>query len=238
MNVVMPYEHQPVKPPQPVPDTALVFYKTDEKTVTAVTRHPIQDGLLGLGEVISADDLAACVSDYTKTGTGHQLIPNNLLMDNKRTLLYWEKAKRRPMWFKVGAPLKLIVTWPALLLSVDRKTRSLSAFAIANRRPAMDSRLFHAPLMNVNGQGTLCLGNAVLPDKMDCETLPECTACLTDSFFTHVNHPQTLRLSKKGGSVDNRMHLRYWKNKAKTGEPVRLAELTVYGRVADVIERW
>ena len=64
--------------------------------------------------------------------------------------------------------------------------------------------------------GQVCTGNADLPAETTLATLAAWQAVLTDTWFTHVNHPNTLRLpDSTGTAVDTRRYLRVWRDLAK-----------------------
>jgi len=122
----------------------------------------------------------------------------------------------RPLYLRQGErTLSLMVPWPPLLLAARERTLYVVALR-GGRRPTARTPLYHAPLMNVHATGQVCTGNADLPAETTLATLAAWQAVLTDTWFTHVNHPNTLRLPDSTGmAVDTRRYLRFWRDLAK-----------------------
>jgi len=124
------------------------------------------------------------------------------------------KGGVRPMWFASGGkPFKFDVPWPHLVVGACGPKLHVAALG-GGRRPAPKTRLFHAPLMNVFHTGAVCVGNADLPESCGLESMPGWESVLTDTCFSHVNHPSTLRTTGKQG-VDNKEHLDFWRGLGK-----------------------
>jgi hypothetical protein len=122
-----------------------------------------------------------------------------------------------------------------LLVGVSERGLFVAALT-STRRPTERTRLFHAPLMNVNGQGHVCTGSADLPNAVTLATLPAWEAVITHTFFTHVNHSKTLHLARpsrvtaksrarqgvtrpatSSSDVSTTAHVRFWQRLAREG---------------------
>jgi len=145
------------------------------------------------------------------------LLPANILMNSPTRLIWFKEPEVRKMWFKVGKKkVSYAVPWPRLLYVATPD--ELSVFAIkGRRRPSADTRLYHAPLMNIYDDGRVCLGSARMPARFDLSSIPDMEAIITDTLFSHTNHHYTLKKRGKG-EVSNTEHIQFWRNLHKNKE--------------------
>ena len=66
----------------------------------------------------------------------------------------------------------------------------------------------HAPLMNVDAGGAVCLGTAEAPPDCALERRRAWEAAVCATAFSHVNHPDTLR---RDGPVGTEAHFAFWR---------------------------
>lgn len=208
-----------------------------------VTEHKIHQRpgdavpMIGAGKALSK---AACRRVATQlTGIGERgcealpvFLPENLLVASKSILCWHEPPKVRPMWF-VEAGTSVSVKWPHLVFVASEQ--GLRVFAVTgNKRPTPETKLYHAPLMNIYDDGRLCFGSAARPDRITVDTIPEWNAAIFDSRFSHVNHQRTIK-----GASTSAEHGRWWRNRnglnnaPKASELVRIKNVTL----ADVLTR-
>lgn len=213
----------------PVADRAFVFY-TDGHSHCAVTQHRIQQDRLGPGRVVSMRSIGETFARLSKSDAPLLLPPEVFVSTGE--IMAWTTANRcAPMWFRIGGRrFSYRVEWPALLWWVNKRRRQLRVFALGrNTRPTKQTVLYHAPLMNIGGDGVLCQGTAPLPRRLDETRLRAIEESLFDSCFTHTNHDKTV---KHGDS--NKAHVAYWRGKERSKGAVRVSELVRYGRVAEL----
>jgi len=198
------------------PRFAVVFHEDDDTNkIVCATRHQINtNNTLSLGRVVSASHISKAFSELN-TGQSKQIVswlPESVLCDSSEYLVWYKRRFVGEMWFRVGSkPESFTVEWPPLVFVANKSHRSLRVFTLpSNNRPTGRTRLYHAPLMNINSHGILCQGTAALPSQICIETIHHCESTLFDSQFTHVNHEFTLRKE-----TSNKQHLDYWKGKAK-----------------------
>jgi PRTRC genetic system protein B len=206
-----------------------------------VTEHKIHQRpgdavpMIGAGKALSK---AGCRRVATQlAGIGERpddgapvFLPDNLLVASKSILCWHEPSKVRPMWF-IEAGTSVSVKWPHLVFVASE--RGLRVFAmLGNKRPTTETKLYHAPLMNIYGDGRLCFGSAVCPDRITVDSIPEWNAAIFDSRFSHVNHDRTIK-----GAVTSTEHARWWRDRngqdkaLKASDLVRIKNLTL----ADVL---
>jgi len=215
----------------PVADVAYVFYH-DGNEHCAVTQHRVREGKLGPGRVVSMRSISERFAKITGSNATC-LLPERVFISNQKMFAWHTQAHYAPMWFSInGQQWAHRVWWPNLVWVVDKQQRRLRLFAVGrSTRPTLETVLYHAPLMNIGGEGTLCEGSARLPRRLDEGHIGEIEACVFASNFTHVNHDQTLK-----GIEGNREHVAFWRRKEKLKDRVRVAELVRKGRLGEVLK--
>lgn len=241
-----------IKTTSPVPmlkaSYALVFYQcTSDRHggIISATKHSVNDkNELGLGTIISPNSIAEefYALDNDSKDSFISILPPNILIDENKTLMWHTKRRLYPMWFRNSVEnVSHYVEWPPLLFIVDKSRNStggkMRVFALpSDSRPQSTTRIYNAPLMNISATGSLCLGSAFLPSKLNASTISECEAALFDSQFTHVSHSKTI----KGCSCSVK-HERFWKelggSKVDMPRRVRVSDMIYTGlRLSDLIE--
>lgn len=233
-RMVCVYDNLSVSSPvkgAPVAATAYVLYRAGSSYCTA-TQHSVSDGVLGLGKVVPLKALVEQFQNVQPSGVP-DLLPDSVFVSTPGLFGWTTRGRFRPMWFNVADKRRgFSVCWPNLLWLADTNKRSLRVFAIGRSgRPSYDTRIYHAPLMNIDLRGFLCEGSAQLPERMEVTTIDAIEACLFESCFTHVNHHHTLR-----GGAGDRAHVAYWREKERSRKAVRVRELTRAGRLRDVLK--
>lgn len=199
------------------PQYALVLHgNTDTNGLICATRHTFKsDATLSIGQLISIDAIQREFAQLTakNDSTTIDFLPENLLFESDSLVVWHTKRFIGDMWFRVAtAPECLTIEWPALIFIASKQSKKLKVFATAtNSRPTMDTKLYHAPVMNVDEKGVLCQGTATLPSVICTSTIKDCSDTLFDSQFTHVNHKATLRNHRSSGE-----HIGFWRSKAKS----------------------
>jgi PRTRC genetic system protein B len=142
------------------------------------------------------------------------------------------------MWFRIKKPVGLKVTYPALLYVASKEKRKLNVVALdSDKRPSLDSPVYHAPLMNIDSRSSLCIGNATMPDVPNEKSISEIVKCLVSSNFTHVNQQNTLseawRKKQKITSVSTSDLFDYWKSRG-VKKPIK-SDLTLISTLNDYL---
>jgi PRTRC genetic system protein B len=229
-----------VRPSHPITECAIVFTQAGKLTLT--TRHLIFNGKLGRGKPVDGQHiLEEVVSENRRAEREHneqgiqrgsvELIPNTVLYDSSKTLVWYKKAQQRMMWFRVGKTLQLRVWWSTVLFVVNRTSRSLSVFALArNTRPTLDTKLYRAPFMNIDGTGDFCFGSATLPKDLSANNITEIEQCLYDSNFTHLNDESTGHILFSNDTA----HLKFWRSQQKQNAKIKVTDLPYICRLSHI----
>lgn len=212
----------------PVASFAFVFFcnkNTDQ--IQGVTKHPIKNNLITQGHYVDPNTVKDILTQ--KSSSQLDLIPDNILAQNDKYLVWYTPAKLQTMWFRIGkkqTPYKVI--WTPLLFIADKKNISLKVFALAtNKRPTLNTKIYHAPLMNISNNGTVCQGTATLSKNINSTTLQDVENTIFDSNFTHVNHSNTLNLKNKK-TISTAEQLKFWQKKAQSKTKISPQNLVFY----------
>ncbi|WP_282109251.1 hypothetical protein [Shewanella algicola] len=215
---------------------ALVVHSNHSGSTSCITRHPIENWRLGLGEVISVSDVVnelSKIDDLSEANDNDWLesyTDENILVKNNKTLVWHTPRQSRKLYLSIDS---VTVTVPPLLYIYKTPNRSgapsLQVFALAaNKRPKLTAKLYHAPLMNIYSDGRLCLGNIKLPTKVTSQTIEQVEKEFFYSRFTHPNHSH---LTRKQVNIEA-----FYKMKEKTGKKILTSELMPTGKhLVDVI---
>jgi len=219
-------------------DSALYLYarggNNNTKEMVCIRHKRKQNGNFGLGAPVDIDTLRELLT--TDNQSTMEILPEKVLINNSRVAVWWSARQKRRMFIRTNDhTIMLNVIYPSLIWGVNKHSRTLHISAIANKRPTMISKLFHAPLMNIDGNGLVCQGSATIPqvDNINQKVIESIETCIFDSNFTHTNHDQTLR-GKETSTFDQ---IKYWKKKGDDNSIPRLNDLYQKGTVADFIGR-
>lgn len=206
-----------------MPISAFVFYGTNPDFCTAVTRHSIIDNRLSSPTLLKAEQVCAELLLLTNKSESKLIPPKHLLLNTEEHLVWHTKRQQRNMWFRLSSsPIRFTVNWPPLLWVAAKNGSDLKIMALPNNsRPNGLTRLYHAPLMNISSNGTVCQGTAILPKTISLKNINEVENTIFDSAFTHVNHSNTL-LTRNTTTEDQ---LNYWRKKASDNSNVKVSEL-------------
>lgn len=206
----------------PVADRALVLhrYRQGQRVVTDHQVYSTPTGpVIGAGQLISSDSLLGLADDLrastARQKKGLQLFDARLLGAGSNYAIWRIPGRLAPMWFRTGEKIEeRRVPWPNLV-AVATGGRLYLAATRSGNRPGPNTRLYHAPLMNVWATTQLCTGSAPEPGGCSAGHVGEWEHLLRESAFSHVNHPHTLAIGKE---VSTYAHLRFWRGLARDGE--------------------
>lgn len=174
------------------PAMAVVVY-TNEGLQLKLVKHDITNGAFGQATPISPEVGASLIAQITQEQSqlNCSLIPDNLLYSS-HALMVW-KVKRHVRKLFCGDTC-IEVSLPNLLFSYAGNNR-LSIYALSSdKRPDNDTKLFHAPLMNVYSSGSVCLGNVSLPAEPSVQDMGLIVNEVMGARHTHSNHQAAIRV--------------------------------------------
>jgi PRTRC genetic system protein B len=199
-----------------------------------IMRHEVTNNQIGYGRFINAKEMVDAISKTLNlpSANKNKFMDDKILLDDSKRLIWFTKRQQKTLWFKFNNTVyHYTVTVTPLLWICTKNKKELRVFALpSNQRPTFQTRLYHTPFMNINLKGVLCQGTAPLPKKIAIDMIDHIEASLFDSCFTHVNHSKTIKAKGKS-NVSSKQLLAFWRNKAKTKQPVYCKELNFAGLV-------
>lgn len=207
------------KPVQPIFG---LFFHGSERDAYYVTKHDVDvQGKIKAGAFVEPDSVKNMVNDALSKisvinhNNNIDFIPEHVLVDKPTRTVWYRPASTKDLLFKFGKKQHTVLAALPSLLFIRDQTE-LRIFALnSNERPTPKSKLFHAPLMNINGQGSLCLGDAILPESISAieETLVQTEECFFNCYSGHINHQHTLK--NNSGSVSTNDLFEYFTKNEK-----------------------
>lgn len=197
------------------PLTALLLYQAEGRIFG--TLHPLKtsrrgQALIGAGRPFSHRDLQHLLARLAGQSVRREVVflPPTVLAHGEDFTAWWQPARIVPMWFLLqGQRFGFRVPWPPLLFVAVRQTLRCAALA-QDARPEPDTALYHAPLMNINAEGEVCLGTAEPPSACTLDQRTAWAATVGETHFAHVSHPHTLQLDG-ASTVDTERHFQFWR---------------------------
>ena len=132
----------------------------------------------------------------TEGAASLELFPANLLLLHESAMVWHLPAHKRALFvstsdktFNADVNGK-VVPHPALLFVATLRggRGGLWVFALpTDERPALDTRLFRAPYLNVYEAGHLCEGSFALPRRLSPRDFEAWEAAFFDTHFSHTN---------------------------------------------------
>ena len=214
MTIIAPMTRPSSSPGEVQPLTALLLYQVEQRIIG--TLHPLTatrraQAVLGVGRPFTQRDvhdlLTVCAGQ--RPAATLQWLPSHLLAHGEDFLVWWRPGAIRPLWFAFnGQRFGFRVSWPSLVFVAYRQTLSCAALA-RSTRPEPDTALCHAPLMNIDAQGRVCLGTAEIPTDHALERCADWESAVYATNFSHVSHAQTLQI-KGEPAISSERHFQFW----------------------------
>lgn len=228
---------------------ALLIYKFsgsgDMDDTIFATRHSLNldagRPTVGLGEAFTHSDLVSLLKLMEGKDLNEQaLLPNTLLGISGRHLIWFVPSKMQRMWFtgNLNVPNDYYeMLWPNLIFLVVDNRLSVCACA-GNQRPDNQTKLFHAPLMNVYDSTAVCVGNAMVPSAADIDSMLAWEKIIYDTRFTHINDTLPLRNNSKTKKDKNAIYLDWVKTKSESKRAVVASELCPLNHTLETYLKW
>ncbi|MCX5814884.1 MAG: PRTRC system protein B [Proteobacteria bacterium] len=159
---------------------ALLIYKcaddNDDLPQYVITQHPMDEhGIIRSGSPLTRGTIR---NIYRGLASGHDtkpcyLPPEIIAYVSGLFVMWWRPGDVRYLLFANNTGIKsgYSPVPPALFLANDQ---GLMVWALEeNKRPLPETRLHHYPLFNIHSNGSCCMGNIRVPDKMNIEVTKE-----------------------------------------------------------------
>lgn len=175
----------------------LIYENKQHQTFATVHRCQVVNGkpVLMAGRAMTH----AMSRNLTEKLTKHRLLgeylPENVLMTDGDTLMWYEKPQMRHLAFKISTQFPErslglrggVVPTPGVIFVAGPRIWSVFAFK-GNRRPTPDTPLFVAPFYNVYEDGGICQGNVTIPSSTATNRIAAWNDAFFGSFFVHANY--------------------------------------------------
>lgn len=181
------------------PKSALVFYQSDGSSDQSYVEHydmdergnPINAHPLTVREAKRLAESLYMDEDKDTMLKSEGILDQNILSFDSKTnkIIWFTKAQFRPLHFSAGLEIKSgNAHTPAMLWMADRS--SLYVYALTgNRRPTLNTPLYHSPFFNVYQNGNVCMGSVDIEVK-ETGSIKTITALwesyFFNSYFTHL----------------------------------------------------
>lgn len=188
---------------------AILLYKHRNNNVAYATIHPVgvsENGCAMIRAGRPADSRAirsVCADLLSSAKTRSGLLSSNVLSVGMSHIVWWSPPQQRTYYFdcrprgegpNVGQRSG-IAPAPGLIFVGGEKR--LWVFAMKGKeRPTADTPLFHAPLMNVYDNGSVCTGSMPMPDATLSASAELWEQSFWQSAFSHPNHQKPVRYRK------------------------------------------
>ncbi len=206
----------PLEPPafegEVQPLAALLLYQAEGRVLG--TLHPLAatrrgQAAIGAGRPFTHRDLQNLLSRLAGQPRRPEIavLPPEVVAHGEEFTVWWRPAQVGPMGFLLqGQRFGLRVPWPPLVLVACNQRLWCAALA-DDARPDSDTALYHAPLMNVDAKGEVCLGTADAPPDCAIPSRAAWAAAVCETNFAHVNHRHTLQID---GATER--HVQFWQH--------------------------
>lgn len=120
------------------------------------------------------------------------LLPDNVLIANDTSLVWWIPAQRRRIWFRSTNqqdrfdPVNGELVWhPPLVFAATSEGFFIVALP-KNERPTLQTKVRRAPYWNCHEDTAICMGSAPVPDRRVPSLIPAFEKAFFDSNFSHT----------------------------------------------------
>jgi PRTRC genetic system protein B len=149
-----------------VPSQAIIVFQGNNDYYLE-TREILKDGVLGAGVPLERETLSRIMQEIETTELSRKkctgFLPNNLLLFREEShnieLIWYVKASKRQLSFKKSLGIDDgLVNLPTLVFHL--KNGGLNVYATKINIPTTETKLYRAPLHNINLKGDVCMGSS------------------------------------------------------------------------------
>lgn len=195
---------------------AVLIYDGQQGSALA-TVHDIEevDGepVIGAGQAMTPRAAMELARALLKRAAHGGFLPETVLYMEGDLIVWWVPPARRHIAFRVGREHAEAlgglergetVAHPGLVFAASSRVWKVWAVKGASR-PTPATALYQAPYFNVNAQGSICQGNAPVPEGTTVEKIAAWNDAFMRSYFTHPNGAGKLVRYRGGAYV-------FWKD--------------------------
>lgn len=175
--------------------SAILLYSQNDSKVVYGTVHPVTqiDGeraAIGAGRPIEKAALLSCLRELSENAAPKaEFLPETVLAISQSALTWWCRPGLRRVFFDCRELGKRTAIVPHPGLVFHAATNGFSVFALTgDGRPTPDSELHEPPYFNTWDAGRICIGSALVPKRIDIDSIAGWESGFFESAFTHPNH--------------------------------------------------
>lgn len=185
-------------------------------SIQYATIHPVEcddEGksapVIRAGRPVGKDALKMVVDSLIESSRVRSgVLPDNILSIGAEFVVWWQRPGKQNYFFDcrrgpvekddfVSVGKRAGSAYAPGLVFVASKNRMMVFAVKGSERPGESTQLYHAPLMNIYADGSVCTGSMPLPDSTMATSVVKWQEAFWASNFTHANHAKPVNY--KGG---------------------------------------
>ena len=175
---------------------AILLYSSSRGTETSpvyATTHPVSVSdkrpVIGAGRPLDRQALFEALDSLAdRCRAKGEFLPETVLSVDQQCITWWCRPAMRRVFFdcqELGRKTS-VVPHPGLIFQA--RNTGFHVFALnSTGRPLPDTPLFEPPYFNTWDHGSICIGSARVPDRIDVSSIDGWESGFFESAFTHPN---------------------------------------------------
>lgn len=202
-----------------------------------VALHDASNGKIGTAKPLDKGSLMFLLNEVCSDAPVESWRDPRILYQSSSVLAWYRKASVKPekVWFRLGDKNLMVSVKLPTLVFVEFGN-GLYVFAACTNNVTRNTQLYHAPLCNINGSGSLCFGRVDRPDSKDSLSvrMQKLEAALLETNFSHISCQSTFRaLSDK--KHDTKDHIAAWKQFEASGLMPKSKDMVKFGYTVEQV---
>jgi PRTRC genetic system protein B len=174
--------------------SAILLYSdrssTQFPTVHSILQGPDERPVIGPGRPVDRKALLTALSELqANTAPKAEFLPATVIGVSPMAVTWWAPPAMRRVFFKCEelGERSAVVPHPGLVFQASNE--GFFVFALEGTdRPTQETPLFEPPYFNTWDFGSICIGSARVPKRIDVASIAGWEAGFFESAFTHPNH--------------------------------------------------
>ncbi|MCI0150957.1 PRTRC system protein B [Paraburkholderia sediminicola] len=173
--------------------SAILIYAENGSNPVYATVHPVSHSgkrpVIGAGRPVDRKALFETVNALAqRCAVAGQFLPDTVLSIDPSAITWWCRPAMRRVFFdcpELGT-VSAVVPHPGLVFHASNTGFYVYALA-GSARPTPETPLFEPPYFNTWDHGSICIGSASVPDRIDASSIGGWEIGFFESAFTHPN---------------------------------------------------
>jgi PRTRC genetic system protein B len=174
---------------------AILLYSqsSDSQSPIYATAHPVTSTgkrpVIGAGRPVDREALFTALDSLAeRCAANAEFLPETVLAIDRTAVTWWCRPTMRRVFFDCAelGTVAAVVPHPGLIFQA--RTNGFFVFALDGAaRPTPDTPLFEPPYFNTWDHGSICIGSARVPARIDIASIDGWESGFFESAFTHPN---------------------------------------------------